>query len=190
MEAAAIDGANAYQRFRDIVVPALKPIILILTSLSVLWDFRVFTQIYVLQSAGGITRDTNLLGVYAYRISIGANQFDKGAAIAVIMVLITVLDDDVLPALDDRGRRSCDGDARAADRSRSAPRRRGARNVVPNLLGTARLPDRRVPRLLDGADVVPPRRRHPAADTAVPAVPGHARTTTARSSTATSSGPR
>ncbi len=91
MEAAAIDGANAYQRFRDIIVPALKPIILILTSLSVLWDFRVFTQIYVLQSAGGITRDTNLLGVYAYRISIGANQFDKGAAIAVIMVFITVL---------------------------------------------------------------------------------------------------
>jgi N,N'-diacetylchitobiose transport system permease protein len=91
MEAAAIDGANSWQRFRDIVVPALKPIILILTSLSVLWDFRVFTQIYVLQSAGGITRDTNLLGVYAYRISIGANQFDKGAAVAVVMVAITVL---------------------------------------------------------------------------------------------------
>ena len=71
--------------------PALKPILLILTSLSVLWDFRVFTQIYVLQSAGGITRDTNLLGVYAYRISIGANQFDKGAAVAIVMVLITVL---------------------------------------------------------------------------------------------------
>ena len=49
-------------RFRYITVPALKPILLILTSLSVLWDFRVFTQIYVLQQAGGITRDTNLLG--------------------------------------------------------------------------------------------------------------------------------
>jgi N,N'-diacetylchitobiose transport system permease protein len=91
MEAAAIDGAGPWQRFRDIVVPALKPIILILTSLSVLWDFRVFTQVYVLQKAGGITRDTNLLGVYAYRISIGANQFDKGAAVAIVMVLITVL---------------------------------------------------------------------------------------------------
>ena len=66
--------------------PALKPILLILTSLSVLWDFRVFTQIYVLQRAGGITRDTNLLGVYAYRISIGENRFDIGAAIAVVMV--------------------------------------------------------------------------------------------------------
>jgi N,N'-diacetylchitobiose transport system permease protein len=57
----------------------------------VLWDFRVFTQIYVLQRAGGISRDTNLLGVYAYRISIGENDFDTGAAIAIVMVLITVV---------------------------------------------------------------------------------------------------
>ena len=80
-----------WQRFRYVVFPALKPILLILTSLSVLWDFRVFTQIYVLQQAGGISRDTNLLGVYAYRISIGQNDFDIGAAVAVVMMLITVL---------------------------------------------------------------------------------------------------
>ncbi len=91
MEAAAIDGATAWQRFRDVVVPALKPILFILTALSVLWDFRVFTQVYVLQRAGGITRDTNVLGVYAYRIAIGANDFGKGAAIAIVMVLITLL---------------------------------------------------------------------------------------------------
>ena len=91
MEAAAIDGATPLERFRDIVVPSLKPILLILTSLSVLWDFRVFTQVYVLQRAGGINRDTNLLGVYAYRISIGPSQFGKGAAVAIVMVLITVL---------------------------------------------------------------------------------------------------
>ena len=65
-----------------------------------LWDFRVFTQIYVLQQAGGITRDTNLLGVYAYNISIGQNRYDIGAAIAIVMVLITVLLTIVLPALD------------------------------------------------------------------------------------------
>jgi N,N'-diacetylchitobiose transport system permease protein len=91
MEAAEMDGATPWQRFRDVVVPTLKPIILILTSLSVLWDFRVFTQIFVLQRAGSINRETNLLGVYAYRLSIGASEFDKGAAIAVVMVLITVL---------------------------------------------------------------------------------------------------
>ena len=91
MDAAAIDGAGAWQRFRDIVLPALRPILLIVTSLSVLWDFRVFTQVYVLQRAGGITRETNLLGVYAYRTSFGGSHFDRGAAIAVVMVAMTMV---------------------------------------------------------------------------------------------------
>jgi N,N'-diacetylchitobiose transport system permease protein len=90
-EAAQIDGASYRQRVRYIAYPALKPILLILTSLSVLWDFRVFTQIYVLQKAGGVTSETNLLGVYSYNISIGQNRYDVGAAIAIVMVLITVL---------------------------------------------------------------------------------------------------
>ncbi len=71
IEAAQLDGANGWQRFRHVVVPVLKPILLILTALSVLWNFRVFTQIYVLQAAGGISRDTNVLGIYTYRISFG-----------------------------------------------------------------------------------------------------------------------
>jgi N,N'-diacetylchitobiose transport system permease protein len=91
IEAAHLDGAGARARWRFVIFPALRPILLILTSLSVLWDFRVFTQVYVLQRAGGISRDTNLLGVYAYRISIGENAFDTGAAIAIVMVVITLL---------------------------------------------------------------------------------------------------
>jgi N,N'-diacetylchitobiose transport system permease protein len=91
VEAARLDGARFRQLFRYVVFPAVKPILLILTALSVIWDFRVFTQIYVLQKAGGITRDTNLLGVYAYRISIGEQRFDIGAAVAIVMVLITAV---------------------------------------------------------------------------------------------------
>ena len=62
----------------------------ILTALSVLWNFRVFTPVYVLQAAGGSARDTNLVGVFAYRISIGENRFDVGAAVAVVMVVLTL----------------------------------------------------------------------------------------------------
>jgi N,N'-diacetylchitobiose transport system permease protein len=91
VEAAIIDGAGPWQRFRDVTFPLLKPLLLILTALSVLWDFRVFTQIFVLQRAGGINRETNLLGVYAYRSATGDNRFDLGAAIAVIMVVIVLL---------------------------------------------------------------------------------------------------
>lgn len=90
-EAAMLDGAGFVDRFRYVSFPALKPILLILTSLSILWDFRVFTQIYVLQRAGSVTRDTNLLGVWSYNVSIGQNRYDIGAAIAIVMVLITVL---------------------------------------------------------------------------------------------------
>jgi len=91
LEAAQLDGANGFQRMRHVIVPFLKPVLLILTTLSVLWNFQIFNQIYVLQRAGGISRDTNLLGVYAYQVSIGQNRFDVGGAIAVVMVLLTLL---------------------------------------------------------------------------------------------------
>ena len=91
IEAAALDGASPVQRLRVVAYPMVKPILMILTALSVLWDFRVFTQVYVLQKAGGISRETNLLGVYAYQISIGQNQFGIGAAVAIVMVLITLV---------------------------------------------------------------------------------------------------
>ena len=90
MEAAAIDGAGPWQRFRDVTWPALKPIFVVLAALSTLWDLRVFTQVYVLQQAGGITRETNTLGVYAYRTSAG-DDFGLGAAIVLVMVGITLL---------------------------------------------------------------------------------------------------
>jgi N,N'-diacetylchitobiose transport system permease protein len=54
IEAAHLDGAGPRARFRFVILPAIRPILLILFSLSVLWDLRVFTQIFVLQRAGGV----------------------------------------------------------------------------------------------------------------------------------------
>jgi N,N'-diacetylchitobiose transport system permease protein len=90
IEAAAIDGAGPWQRFRDITWPALKPIFVVLVALSTLWDLRVFTQVFVLQQAGGIVRETNTLGVFAYRQG-GSGDYGMGAAVAVVMVGITLL---------------------------------------------------------------------------------------------------
>ena len=73
------------------IFPAVRPILMILSRLSTLWDFRVFTQIYVLQQAGGISRDTNLIGVYTYQLSIGQSDFGVGAATAIMMLLICLL---------------------------------------------------------------------------------------------------
>src|SRR5436305_2066065 len=48
LDAAATDGASSLRVFRDVTLPILKPILLILTSLSIIWDFGVFTQPYLL----------------------------------------------------------------------------------------------------------------------------------------------
>jgi N,N'-diacetylchitobiose transport system permease protein len=91
MEAAAIDGAGAWARFRDVTWPAIKPIFVLLAALSTLWDLRVFTQIFVLQEAGGLSRETNLLGTWAFREAVAGSHYGKGAAIALVMVGITLL---------------------------------------------------------------------------------------------------
>jgi N,N'-diacetylchitobiose transport system permease protein len=90
-EAAEIDGAGPFQRLRYIVLPTIRPVLLVVGLLQIIWDLRVFTQIYILQEAGGTTRDTNLLGTYIYRLGIGGGKFGMAAAVAVFMLILTVI---------------------------------------------------------------------------------------------------
>jgi N,N'-diacetylchitobiose transport system permease protein len=87
VEAASIDGANGLRIFRDITFPLLKPIFLILTSLSVIWDFQVFTQVLVMRF-GRPTEDYYLMSIYSYVTSFGVSQYGLGSAIAVTMIVI------------------------------------------------------------------------------------------------------
>ena len=91
VEAAEIDGAGPWQRLRAVLLPSVRPVLLVVGLLQVVWDLRVFTQIYVLQEAGGSTRDTNLLGTYIYRLGIGGGDFGMAAAVALFMLLLTVI---------------------------------------------------------------------------------------------------
>ena len=88
LEAAQLDGAGAVKRFRLVIVPFIRPILIIVTILQVIWDLRVFTQIYALLSIGGLAEQTNTLGVYIYRVSLGSGDFGTGGAISVIFVLL------------------------------------------------------------------------------------------------------
>ncbi len=90
LEAAQLDGAGGTKRFFLVVVPYIRSILLIVTILQVIWDLRVFTQIYALQSIGGLAEQTNTLGVYIYRVSLGSGDFGAGGAISVIVVLLLV----------------------------------------------------------------------------------------------------
>ncbi len=91
VEAAEIDGAGAWQRFVHVVLPTIRPVLLVVLLLQVIWDLRVFTQIYTLQKAGGITRDTNLLGTYIYTLGIKGGDFGTAAAAAMFMLALTVV---------------------------------------------------------------------------------------------------
>lgn len=88
LEAAQLDGAGGLARFRLVVFPYLKSIFIVVTILQVIWDLRVFTQIYALQGIGGIREQTSTIGVYIFQTSLGTGDFGTGGAIAVILVII------------------------------------------------------------------------------------------------------
>lgn len=87
MEAAQLDGASGWQRFWGITIPMMRPVLSIVLLLQVIWDLKVFTQIYVLQRAGAPTRETNLLGTLIYSYS---DEFSKAGALATIMLVLTL----------------------------------------------------------------------------------------------------
>ena len=88
VEAAEIDGAGSLRVFRDVTFPVLKPIILIVTSLSIIWDFGVFAQPWLLIGASHIEPSNYLMGVYVYVEGYAHSDFGRGAAISLLMVLI------------------------------------------------------------------------------------------------------
>ncbi|WP_053644580.1 sugar ABC transporter permease [Streptomyces sp. XY431] len=91
LEAAALDGANTWTTFRRITAPMLRPILTIVVIQSVIWDFKVFTQIYVMTEGGGIAGQNLVLNVYAYQKAFASSQYGLGAAIGVIMLLVLVV---------------------------------------------------------------------------------------------------
>lgn len=94
-EAAIMDGANAWRRFWQITVPMLKPIFAVVTILSTIWDFKVFTQIYLMPGGNGGNAEVFNLGVWSYIQSFAQGKYGMGSAIAVlltgILLVITVV---------------------------------------------------------------------------------------------------
>jgi len=91
VEAAEIDGARPWRVFRDVTVPILKPIFLILTSLSIIWDFGVFTQPFLLIDQTRINTSNELMGIYLYEEGYVKTDFGRGAAISILMLLIVAV---------------------------------------------------------------------------------------------------
>lgn len=88
LEAAELDGANGFQRFRLIQLPFISGIVTVLVVLSMIWDLRVFTQVFALQGIGGDREQTNTIGVYIYQTGMAQGHYGLAGAIGVIFVFI------------------------------------------------------------------------------------------------------
>jgi multiple sugar transport system permease protein len=86
-EAAAVDGASAWQRFRTITLPQLKPVIIAITTLDFIWNFNSFGLVYVL-TEGGPAGKTQLPMLFAYNQAFKYGQFGYAAALGNAMVIV------------------------------------------------------------------------------------------------------
>ncbi len=83
-EAAALDGATAWQRFWRITWPLLLPVTMVVTLFSVIQTFADFQLVYVL-TGGGPANATHLFATYAYQIGINTGLLGEGAAVSLAM---------------------------------------------------------------------------------------------------------
>jgi len=90
VEAAQIDGARALQIFRNVTLPTLKPLLLVLLSLSTIWDFQVFNQVWVMLNQRP-NENYFVISVFSFQESFRVSQFGLGSAVAVVMVAILMI---------------------------------------------------------------------------------------------------
>ncbi|MEV5158607.1 sugar ABC transporter permease [Streptomyces sp. NPDC053728] len=86
-EAAALDGAGAWRRFRTVTWPAIRPVALAISALNFIWNLNSFALVYVLTS-GGLGGRTRLPMLFAYEEAFRYGQFGYAAAMGCVMVAV------------------------------------------------------------------------------------------------------
>ncbi|GAA4552864.1 carbohydrate ABC transporter permease [Amycolatopsis samaneae] len=88
LEAASLDGASTWRATRSVILPMVRPLLMIATIQSIIWDFKIFTQIYVMTNGGGVAGRNLVLNVYAYQQAFAGQEYGLGSAIGVVMTLL------------------------------------------------------------------------------------------------------
>lgn len=89
-EAALIDGATPWQRFRFITWPWIKPVVMVLVILRSIWAFREFDMVY-LPAAGGPLQRTTTIPVYIRHVAFDLTDIGRAAAVAITLLILVVL---------------------------------------------------------------------------------------------------
>ncbi|MDH7485775.1 MAG: sugar ABC transporter permease [Anaerolineae bacterium] len=89
-EAAEIDGASGWGKFRHITLPGIRDMIIVMVTIHVLWTFNNFDFIYLATGGGPVNR-TDVLPVYVYRLSWESYRLGYAASIGTVMVIILLI---------------------------------------------------------------------------------------------------
>jgi len=88
-EAAEIDGAGSWKKFRKITLPLLTPLLTVVTVFSTIWTFADFQLVWII-TKGGPAGATHIFGTLSYQRAMQGGQFGQGAAISNFMLPILV----------------------------------------------------------------------------------------------------
>ncbi|WP_392542267.1 carbohydrate ABC transporter permease [Oryzobacter telluris] len=122
-EAALVDGANRWQRFRAVTVPHLRPTILLVVTLGIIGTWQVFDQMYVM-TQGGPAKTTLTPAYLSYTAAFRQQQWGEGAAMAfllfVLIFVLTTFQRFVLRDKDEAARRKAERAQKRAARGKVA----------------------------------------------------------------------
>ncbi len=90
LEAASIDGAGAWARFRYVTLPYLRPVVAVVVVLNLIGGWKVFELVYVMTS-GGPDRSTEVLSTYLYQQAFSFNAVGYASAIAVVIIALATI---------------------------------------------------------------------------------------------------
>ena len=88
--AARVDGANAQQRFRHVIVPQIRPVLTMVIVYTVIGGFNVFDVVWVM-TQGGPNNATEVIATYTYEVAFRANEYGYGATLSMVMSLVALL---------------------------------------------------------------------------------------------------
>ena len=89
-DAAAIDGASGWQRFTRVTLPMLRPVILVVLTLGLIYTVKAF-DVIMLVTQGGPAYSSQTLTTYAYDLSFNQLLFGQGAAVGNVLILVAVV---------------------------------------------------------------------------------------------------
>lgn len=102
LEAATLDGANAWRRFRDVTVPQMANVVTVVAALLLIGGFSVFDIIFVM-TGGGPANATDVIGTYSYTEAFTQNNVGYASTLTLIMTVITLIASVVFIRLRERG---------------------------------------------------------------------------------------